>query len=49
MEKRSLRGDLVAVYNFLVTGSREGGADLFSLETGDRRRGSGLKLGQGKF
>lgn len=37
LEKRQ-RGDLIAVYNFLMTGSEEGGADLFSLMPGDRTR-----------
>ncbi|KAK4811998.1 hypothetical protein QYF61_022994 [Mycteria americana] len=32
-----------------MRGSREGGADLFFLVSGDRMRGNGLKLHQGKF
>ncbi|KAK4818024.1 hypothetical protein QYF61_004148 [Mycteria americana] len=49
LEKRRLRGELIAVYNFLMRGSREGGADLFSLLSSDRMQGNGLKLHQGKF
>ncbi|KAK4811152.1 hypothetical protein QYF61_019783 [Mycteria americana] len=49
LEKRRLKGDLIAVYNFLMRGSGEGGADLFSLVPGDRMRGNCLKLHQGKF
>ena len=49
LEERRPRGDLMAVYNFLGTGSGEGGADLFSLASGDRTRRNGLKLRQGKF
>ncbi|KAK4831440.1 hypothetical protein QYF61_017603 [Mycteria americana] len=31
LEKRRLKGDLIAVYNFFMRGSGEGGADLFFL------------------
>lgn len=36
LKKRSLRGALTAVYNFLVKVSRKGGDDLFSLVSSDR-------------
>ena len=49
MEKRRLRGNLIALYSFLRRGSGEGGAELLSLEYSDRMCGNGSKLPQGRF
>ena len=49
LEKRRLRGDLIAVYIFLRREGGGAGADLFSLATNDRTRGNGRKICQGRF
>ncbi|KAJ7404271.1 cd99 antigen-like [Willisornis vidua] len=49
LEKRRLRGDLIAVYNILMRGRGRADTDLFTLVISDRIQGNGLKMCQGRF
>ena len=49
LEKRRLQGDLIAAFQYLKESNRKEGDRLFSRVCGDRKRGNGFKLKEGRF
>ena len=49
LEKKRLQGDLIAAFQCLKGSYRKEGDRLFSRVCGDRTRGNGFKLKEGRF
>ncbi|KFP53784.1 hypothetical protein N323_05268, partial [Cathartes aura] len=49
LEKRRLQGDLIAAFQYLKGAYKKAGEGLFTRTCGDRARGNGFKLKEGKF
>jgi len=49
LEKRRLWGDLIVPFQYLKGACRKAGEALFTRSCGDRTRGNGFKLKEGRF
>ena len=49
LEKRRLQGDLIVAFQYLKGAYKQEGEQLFVRVDGDRTRGNGLELRQGRF